>query len=170
MNPPPVPVTAYLLLGANLGDCRTTLASACGALAAHGAITHLSGVYQTAPWGGAAVAGQPPYLNQAVALLTLLDPFGLLRVCQTIEQAYGRTRAQPWAARTLDIDILLFGGFEVEFFDELILPHPRLTQRRFALTPLAEIAPEVLVPSPLPRRTVAEWLAVCADPEAVERV
>ena len=171
MKLPPAPNTAYLLLGANLGNPAATFAAARVQFERHGTITAASGQYQSAPWGGAAVAGQPVYLNQVLALHTLLDPFGLLRVCQHIETLLGRTREETqarWAARTLDVDILIFGGLEIEFGDDLILPHPRLAARRFALVPLHEIAPELLVPG-RPRRTVAEWLAACEDDGAVTR-
>ncbi len=171
MKIPPAPNLAYLLLGANLGAARATFTAVRAALAAYGPLVAVSSLYQTAPWGGAAVAGQPAYLNQAVAVRTLLDPFRLLATCQALEATHGRQRsaADRWAARPLDIDILLFGGLEIEFGDDLILPHPRLAQRRFALVPLAEIAPHVLVPG-RPRRTVAELLAACPDAGRVEAV
>ena len=166
---PPAPNTAYLLLGANLGDRAATLAAAAQLLAEHGDVLAASALYETAPWGGAAVAGQPPYLNQVLALHTLLDPFGLLRVGQHIESRLGRTHGERWQARTLDVDILLFGGLEIEFGDELTLPHPRLAARRFALVPLHELDPYLLVPG-RPRRTVAGLLAACPDDGAVTRV
>ena len=169
MKLPPAPNTAYLLLGANLGDPVATFAAARAALARHGTVTAESRLFRSAPWGGAAVAGQPPYLNQAVALHTLLDPFALLRLTQQVEAAAGRAPgAARYAARLLDVDILLFSTIEIEFGEELMLPHPRLAARRFALTPLADIAPDVLVPGPAPRRTVAELLAACPDPLPVE--
>ncbi len=170
MKLPPAPNTAYLLLGANLGDRAATFARARTLLGQHGDVLAASELYESAPWGGAPVAGQPPYLNQVIALHTLLDPFGLLRVGQRTEAALGRERTPaPWAARTLDVDILLFGGLEIEFGDELILPHPRLAARRFALAPLHEIAPNMFVPG-RPLRAVAELLAACPDEGAVERL
>ncbi len=167
---PPSPNSAFLLLGANLGDRPETLAAARVRIAATiGEVLIVSALYETAPWGGAAVAGQPPYLNQALEVRTLLDPFGLLRCCLQIEAELGRERNEPWQARTLDIDILIFGGLEIEFGDDLILPHPRLAARRFALEPLAEIAPMMTVPG-RPRRTVTELLAACPDPLPVQRL
>ncbi|MBC7448716.1 MAG: 2-amino-4-hydroxy-6-hydroxymethyldihydropteridine diphosphokinase [Hymenobacteraceae bacterium] len=159
---PPAPNTAYLLLGANLGDRAAAFQQARTLLERHGTVLAASALYETDPWGGTAVAGQPPYLNQVLALHTLLDPFGLLRVCQYTEISLGREHGDRWQARTLDVDILLFGGVEMEFGDELILPHPRLAARRFALVPLHELAPDLLVPG-RPRRTVAELLAACPD-------
>ena len=162
MKLPPAPNTAYLLLGANLGDRVAAFAQARTLLSQHGKVLAASAHYETAPWGGAAVDGQPPYLNQVLAFHTLLDPFGLLRICQHTETSLGRERGERWQARTLDVDILLFGGLEMEFGDDLILPHPRLAARRFALVPLHELAPYLLVPG-RPRRTVAELLAACPD-------
>ncbi len=175
MTPSPVPTTAYLLLGANLGADRThTLAEAIKRLPATAAdaVMAVSALYESTPWGGMAVSGQAPYLNQAVALRTLLDPFALLHHCHAVEAALGRDRAAEttrYAPRTLDVDILLFGGFQIEFFDELILPHPRLQERRFALAPLHDIAPALVVPG-AGGRTVAELLNACLDDGVVRRL
>lgn len=170
-KPPPSPNVAHLLLGANLGERAATLAEARRRLvtAPTDELLAVSALYETAPWGGAVVAGQPPYLNQAVALRTLLDPFALINRLLAVEGALGRTRDQPWQARTIDIDLLLFGGFQIDFAPLLELPHPRLAERRFALVPLAEIAPAQVVPG-TGGRTVAQLLAACADPLDVRRV
>jgi 2-amino-4-hydroxy-6-hydroxymethyldihydropteridine diphosphokinase len=167
---PPSPNSAFLLLGANLGQRAETMAAARARIAATiGEVLAVSALYETAPWGGVVVEGQPLYLNQALEVRTLLDPFGLLRRCLQIETELGRERNEAWQARTLDIDLLLFGRLEMEFGDELILPHPRMAARRFVLEPLAEIAPTVIVPG-RPRLTVAELLAQCPDPLAVQRL
>ena len=167
---PPAPNLAYLLLGANLGDRTATFDKAQQLLTEQvGKITMASARYETAPWGGAAVEGQPPYLNQVVVVDTLLDPFALLRRLLAIEKALGRVRDQPWQARTLDLDLLIFGGIQLDFGPDLILPHPRIAERRFVLVPLHEVAPQLLVPG-AGGLTVGALLAQCPDPLEVQRV
>jgi 2-amino-4-hydroxy-6-hydroxymethyldihydropteridine diphosphokinase len=100
-----------------------------------------SSLYHTAPWGPVA---QPPFLNMAVLVRTTLSPHRLLDLCLSIERREGRVRAERFGPRTLDVDILAFG--ELVLSDErLTLPHPRLLERAFALVPLAEIAPELVI-------------------------
>lgn len=170
MNLPPAPNLAYVQLGANLGERAATLATARWRLTEQvGAIVAQSPVYETAPWGGPTVDDQPLYLNQVVVVDTLHDPFALLRQLHAIESALGRVRDQPWQARTLDLDLLIFGGIQLDFGPDLILPHPRIAERRFVLTPLHDVAPHLLVPG-AGGRTVAELLARCPDTLAVSRV
>jgi 2-amino-4-hydroxy-6-hydroxymethyldihydropteridine diphosphokinase len=100
-----------------------------------------SSLYRTKPWGPVA---QPPFLNMAVLARTTLSPHQLLDLCLAIERAQGRVRDIRYGPRTLDIDILAYG--DLALADEtLTLPHPRLTERAFALVPLAEIAPELVI-------------------------
>lgn len=133
--------TAFLALGANLGDRQRQLCGAREALALADGIRVLSAspLYETEPVGGP--PGQPRYLNAIVQVATALSCRQLLVVCQDIETRFGRCRQELWGPRTLDIDLLFFGQ---EIFDEpdLIVPHPRLHQRRFVLAPLADLAPD----------------------------
>jgi len=158
-------VIAYLLLGGNLGDRAAYLQQAQLALAVStGPIVAASAYYETAAWG---VEDQPAFLNQALAVRTALPPIALLAACQAAEQQAGRERRQRWGARTLDVDILLYGQ-EIIASPTLMVPHPALPARRFALVPLADIAPQLLHPQL--HQTVSELLASCPDPLEVVRV
>jgi 2-amino-4-hydroxy-6-hydroxymethyldihydropteridine diphosphokinase len=136
---------AYVGLGANLGEREATIRAAVEALAAEEGIEVVatSTLRETRPVG---VGEQPPFLNGAAALETTLSARVLLDRLLEVEQRYGRVRIPgEHGPRTLDLDLLLYGD---EAIDEagLTVPHPRLHQRRFALEPLAELAPGLLVP------------------------
>ena len=134
---------ALIGLGSNLGDRKATLDAAVAALAATPgvAVDAVSSYHETKPVGGP--GGQGAFLNAAARLQTNLGPRELLGVLHAIEHAAGRTREIRWGARTLDLDLLIFG---CKFLDtpELKLPHTRLGVRRFVLVPLAEIAPTIV--------------------------
>jgi 2-amino-4-hydroxy-6-hydroxymethyldihydropteridine diphosphokinase len=136
-------VGAALGLGGNIGDVRETFRLALNALghSAGVAVLATSSLYRTRPWGPIA---QPPFLNMAVLAHTTLSPHQLLDLCLEIERGQGRVREVRYGPRTLDIDILAYGDLAVAD-DRLALPHPRLLERAFALVPLAEIAPDLLV-------------------------
>ena len=127
---------AFVALGSNLGDREGFLR---GALAELGTIVAESHVYETDPVGGP--DDQGPYLNMVVEVETTLDPFALLRRCQRIEAEAMRQRVVRWGPRTLDVDVILYEGVEIQS-EELTLPHPRFAERRFVLAPLAEVAPD----------------------------
>ena len=133
----------YIGLGSNLGDRAANLAEARRRLDDAGRITAESSIYETEPWGVG--PGQPDYLNQVVSLATALSPAILLRVLLKIEHEMGRVRAAPGDPRLIDLDLLLYGD---EVIDEpgLTLPHPRMCERAFVLTPLAEIGPDTTHP------------------------
>jgi 2-amino-4-hydroxy-6-hydroxymethyldihydropteridine diphosphokinase len=133
-------VRAFLGLGSNMGDRRALLRSALGAIPD---VVAVSQVYETEPVGGP--ADQDPYLNLVVELDTDLGPRALLDLAQRLEGAAHRVRTERFGPRTLDVDVLLVGDLHVAE-DDLVVPHPRMWERRFVLAPLAELAPD-LVPA-----------------------
>ena len=140
------PTTAYVALGANLGDARAALRRAVQALGElpRTTVRRLSGLYQTAPLdtdsASELAAPGSDYLNAVVALETGLTAPTLLDALQAIEREAGRERPYRNAPRTLDLDLLLYGSARIDSA-RLTVPHPRMTQRAFVLVPLAEIAP-----------------------------
>lgn len=136
--------TAYLGLGANLGDRLTNLQEAVWRLAAQPRVTVVrsSRVYETDPVGG---LPQPSFLNAVIEISTELDPRELLGACAGIEDALGRVRRERWGPRTIDIDILLFDDLDVDEPD-LVVPHPRMHERGFVLAPLAELVADPPLP------------------------
>ena len=134
---------AYVAVGSNLGDRWGRLAQAARALrSAPGvAVLRASRVWDTAPIG----PPQPRYLNAVLEIETTRTPASLLALLREVERAAGRTRNVHWGARTLDLDLLLFGDLVVRE-PGLTLPHPGLAGRRFVLAPLAELRPELPVP------------------------
>lgn len=143
MSAPRGTVTAYVALGANLGDARAAITRALADLGQlpETQLVRASSLYRTAP----IESSGPDYINAVAELRTALSPRDLLSLLQKLEQAAGRER--PWrnAPRTLDLDILLYGDVQQDD-PVLTLPHPRMQERAFVLVPLAEIAPE-LVPA-----------------------
>lgn len=153
MNPP---TAAWIGLGANLGDRTAALRTALAALAALPGtrLRRVSSLYRSAPVD----AGGPDYLNAVAEIATQLPPHDLLAALQAIEHAAGRERPYRNAPRTLDLDILLYGDLRLDTAT-LTLPHPRLHERAFVLLPLAELAPERVLP---------QWLAGVRG-QAIER-
>ncbi len=149
------PVTAFLGLGANTGDRLETITSCLFVLDDTDgiAVEDVSGVYETAPWG---VEDQDPFLNAVVRVRTTLSPRALLADCHRTEAAFGRDRSseQRWGPRPLDIDLLLYGDAVVDEPD-LVVPHPRLTERAFVLVPLLEVHPGGTIPPDGTRLTQA---------------
>ncbi len=125
---------AYLGLGSNLGDRRAHLRAAVAALPD---VVAVSPVYETEPVGGP--PGQDRYLNVVVALDTDRTPRELLELGRGLEEAAGRVRNERDGPRTLDVDILVVGDLTVREPD-LVVPHPRMWERRFVLAPLADLA------------------------------
>ncbi len=135
--------TAYLSLGANLGDKAAMLARATARLAAMPdvAVVARSGLYRTPPWGD---LEQDWFLNAALGLRTTLAPHALLDACLALEAALGRVRARRWGPRAIDLDLLTYEG-AVLSDARLTLPHPLMLERAFVLVPLAEIASDLVV-------------------------
>lgn len=138
---PGAPVTAYVALGANLGDAPAALRQALKDLGSlsHTRLVRASSLYRSAPVDSSG----PDYVNAVAELSTALGPYDLLAGLQGLEQAAGRER--PWhnAPRTLDLDILLYGVLRQDD-PVLTVPHPRMFERAFVLLPLAEIAPSLV--------------------------
>ena len=134
---------AYVALGSNLDDPAAQLRSAVRALRQleHAEIQAVSQVYRSAAMGP---GRQPDYLNAVVRLATTLDAAQLLAALQDIEMAHGRTRHERWAARTLDLDLLLYDDLQLHT-DSLTLPHPGMRDRPFVLFPLRDVATANLV-------------------------
>lgn len=149
-------VVAWIGLGSNLEAPETQVLRAIEELARlpETRLSRRSGLYRNPPMGP---VPQPDFVNAVVALETRLAPFALLDALQAIEQVHGRVRAERWGPRTLDLDVLLYGG---RVIDEarLRVPHPGLHERAFVLYPLAEIAPDLIIPG---RGPLAECLAQC---------
>lgn len=152
-------VTAYIGLGANLGDAAQAVRDALKILDQSPGIckVHVSSLYRTAPIDSSG----PDYINAVAEIATTLTAPDLLLALQQIEQAAGRVRPYVNAPRTLDLDLLLYGAATIDS-PHLIVPHPRMWKRAFVLVPLREVAPE-LVPAEavgaLTEQDIAPWQA-----------
>ena len=136
--------TGYIALGSNLGNPRQIVESALQALGNSDRITLLA----CSPWYRSKAIGpgeQADYINAVVAIDSDLSARELLTTLQDIEQAHDRRRGERWAARTLDLDILLFGSEEIDS-EELTIPHPRMRERNFVLYPLHDLEPDLALP------------------------
>ncbi len=126
----------FIALGSNLGDRQANLLAAINDMRAY---IHIKAVSPSIETDAMYVTDQPAYCNMVLAAETDLAPLVLLKVLQAIEHQHGRTREVRYGARTLDLDILYYDDL-VMHTDDLIIPHPRLHERRFVLEPLASIA------------------------------
>lgn len=131
-------VECYLGLGSNLDDPVQQLLSASAEIASLEGVEVVksSPLYSSQPVGP---QDQPDFVNSVLRVQTCLSPLALLKQLQAIENQHGRMRLQRWGARTLDLDILLYGN-QVINLPDLIVPHPEMTNRAFVLYPLADIA------------------------------
>lgn len=150
-------VVAYIGLGANLKQPLQQVESA---------IHHIKQLPEScftacSPWYGSSAVGpgdQPDYINGACSIETSLAALDLLAALQEIENQQHRERTTRWGARTLDLDILIYGD-TINNSAELTLPHPRLTERNFVLLPLADIAPQLTLPN---GQQVAQLASQCS--------
>ena len=156
--------TAYISLGANIGDTRSNMRAAVAVLDRDRdcGVTAVSSLYSTAPVG---FDDQPDFLNAVVVLRTALSPAELLALCNKLERQIGRKRTIRWGPRVIDIDILLYNDMVVHEGD-LVLPHPRMMERAFVLVPLAEIAPETALTGGVSARDAARRI----DSDGVELI
>ncbi len=155
---------AYVLTGGNLGDREQYLAKARSLINEQcGTIVTASSLYETAAWGR---TDQPSFLNQALELDTSLHARQLIRRILKVEKLMGRTRDEKYGPRLIDIDMLLFNN-EKHNYPFLKIPHPELQNRRFALLPLAEIAPDII--HPVLNKTIIELLKECKDELPVKK-
>lgn len=140
----PTTVTAFIALGSNLGDPPAQIRSALRALGALPAtrLVRYSSLYRNPPVG---FREQPDFVNAVAMVETALAPHALLEELLAIERAHGRVREFRDSPRTLDLDLVLYGDLTLRE-PGLVIPHPRMLERAFVLLPLAEIAPEALVP------------------------
>jgi len=157
--------TAYLLIGGNLGNRKENLRKAAELINEQcGSLIRSSSIYETAAWG---MTEQPSFLNQALEISTSADAKQLLRKILKIEKEMGRIRKEKLGPRLIDIDILLFGN-EIHDLQFLKIPHPEMQNRRFVLTPLAEIDPELQ--HPVLKKTIAQLLEECPDNLEVKKI
>jgi 2-amino-4-hydroxy-6-hydroxymethyldihydropteridine diphosphokinase len=155
----------YLLIGGNMGNRKRNLGRAIVLLNEYcGKVVKASSIYQTAAWG---ITNQPAFLNQALLLETPAGATALLTALLDTEEKMGRRRAEKYGPRNIDIDLLLYNN-EVINLPQLMVPHPEMQRRRFALVPLAEIAADIV--HPVYHKTIATLLAECPDDGDVKKI
>lgn len=156
--------TAYLLIGGNVGDRAANLQTALRRIAETcGTITSTSSLYETAAWGN---TNQPSFYNQAVVVNSPLSPEALMDQLLDIELEMGRIRTQKYDPRTIDLDILMIDDLVLNT-EKLTIPHPQMQNRRFALLPLAEVAPTLI--HPLFDQSIEVLLQNCPDTLDVQK-
>ena len=153
----------FLQLGSNLGDREILLKDAMIAIESRvGDIVEFSKVYESAPWRA---EGQENYLNQILKVRTTSLAVEVLSIVLDIEKQLGRIRLEKWGERLIDIDIIFYNDSIIET-PELCIPHKHLHERMFVLTPLNNIAPEMVHPKY--NKTIEELLKICKDTELVK--
>lgn len=156
---------AYLLIGGNVGNRSLHLQQAIDAINdTCGLVSQQSAVYETAAWGK---TDQQAFLNQALCIHTTAAPLPLLHLVLEAEARLGRVRKEKYGPRVIDIDIIFYEE-KVLHTPELTVPHPEVQNRRFALVPLAEIAPNLV--HPVLQKTIRALLEECADTLEVKKL
>ena len=162
-----VQTDAYIALGSNMGDRELNLLRAVAEIGRlpDCKVTGLSSFYETSPVGA---IDQPSFFNAVLRLHTVLSPHELLEQLLRIEtDVFDRTRTTRWGPRRIDLDLLLHGGTIIAD-DRLTLPHPRMSERRFVLQPLCDIAPDLM--HPVVGKSIAELLDALQTDETVTRI
>jgi len=155
----------FLSIGGNLGDRFENINLAVSNINENvGDIKKQSSIYETKAWGN---ENQPDYLNMTLEVETLFLPQELLKILQRIEIDLGRKRHEKWGARTIDIDILFY-DHEIIDLDDLKIPHPLMTIRKFVLLPMLEIAPDFI--HPVLKQNIKSIYLNCEDDLAVNKL
>ena len=147
-----IPHQIYISLGSNLGDRAGNLLTAIAHMGKHITNIQKSPVYETPPWG---VLEQPAFLNMVITGTAHLTPIRLLAFLKKIEVEMGRVKTMHWGPRVIDLDILLYDDLQLHR-PRLTIPHTNMSERAFVLVPLADLAPQLVIPGT--DRTVAQWL------------
>ena len=151
--------TAFLITGSNIGDRAANLQEALRLIKASGCnVIATSQIYETEAWG---VSNQDAYYNQTLKIKTEMSAALLITTLLQIETVMGRIRKEKYSARNIDIDILFFNN-DIINEKNLIIPHPRIQDRKFVLTPMAELAP--LFIHPILKKTIKKLLMMSQDP------
>lgn len=157
--------TAYLLLGSNLGNRELQLEQAKALIKSQcGTIIRQSSLYETAAWG---ITTQPSFYNQIVVLKTCIFPEELMKTLLQIEETMGRVRTIKYGPRIIDIDIQLIDNISHNS-ELLVVPHPFLAERKFALLPLSEVTPNLK--HPILQKTINQLLLECTDTLEVKKL
>lgn len=154
----------FLLLGTNLGKRKENLQSAIRKIEkTHISSFRISSIYKSEPWG---FESENYFLNQCLSFFTELNPEKLLIQMKKIEETFGRIKKNDsgYEDRIIDIDILFFGSRIINL-EQLIVPHPRIAERKFALQAIAELAPDLI--HPVHRKSITQLLIICPDKSTV---
>jgi 2-amino-4-hydroxy-6-hydroxymethyldihydropteridine diphosphokinase len=152
----------YLGLGSNIGNRQDYINQAIGKLSQKVIVKRESNIYESEPWGE---SDQDLFLNMCIEIETNLEPNELYELILKIETELNKQKTTKYGPRTIDIDILIYSPTARDH-SPLIIPHPRLTQRNFVLSPLSEIAPDLI--HPVDNKTISELQSICNDKSKVK--